>query len=173
MDISQILLFKYLSPKEIVKLSEHLTKNTVPKGTEIFKEGDEGEKMYIILSGKVQVSILDKSSKLVLATLKEGTFFGEMSLLSSIKRSATIRAEEESIFYTISRENLKDIMKNHPSIAVKILYVIASELSNRISKTDKILADYFERNKEIVNNQLFKELYIYTLGGSGNEESFL
>ncbi len=172
MDISQILLFKYLSPKEIVKLSEYLTKSTIPKGTKIFEEGDEGDKMYIILSGKVQVSILDKSSKLILATLKEGAFFGEMSLLSSIKRSATIRTDEESIFYTISRDNLKNIMKNHPPIAVKILYVIASELSNRISKTDKILADYFEKNKEIVNNQLFKELYIYTLGGSGKEENF-
>lgn len=139
----------------------------------MFNENDEGNEMYIILKGKVEVTILDKNDRLVLTTLEEGSFFGEMSLLSNIKRSATIKILEDAEFYMITREGLKKIMKETPSIAVKILFVIASELSNRIAKTDKLLGEYFERNKEIINNQLFKDLYVYTLSNTGEEIDFL
>jgi len=172
-DISQIVLFKYLDPKELVKLSQYLQKVSFPRGAILFNENDEGNEMYIILKGKVEVTILDKNDRLVLTTLEEGSFFGEMSLLSNIKRSATIKILEDAEFYMITREGLKKIMKETPSIAVKILFVIASELSNRIAKTDKLLGEYFERNKEIINNQLFKDLYVYTLSNTGEEIDFL
>ncbi len=173
MDISQISLFKYLTPKELVKLSQYLQKVSFPRGSVLFNENDEGNEMYIILKGKVEVTILDKNDKLVLTTLGEGSFFGEMSLLSNIKRSATIKILDDAEFYMITREGLKKIMKETPAIAVKILFIIASELSNRISKTDKLLGEYFERNKEIINNQLFKDLYVYTLSNTGEEVDFL
>ncbi|RKX65425.1 hypothetical protein DRP44_06420, partial [candidate division TA06 bacterium] len=68
MDISQIVLFKYLDPKELVKLSQYLQKVSFPRGAILFNENDEGNEMYIILKGKVEVTILDKNDRLVLTT---------------------------------------------------------------------------------------------------------
>ncbi|MDO9026371.1 MAG: cyclic nucleotide-binding domain-containing protein, partial [bacterium] len=87
--LKKVFLFKYLSSTELEALHDRLEKRAVPKGEKIFNEGSQGNEMYLITKGEVEISISRNESKLVLAELQESSFFGEMALITDKPRTAT------------------------------------------------------------------------------------
>src|SRR5215471_12350986 len=88
------------------------------KGHVLFHEGDDGEDMYIIQSGRVAIKKRVKDSDTVLATLEKGDFFGEMAILERMPRSATAELVEDGDLIVISGETFGDMIKANPEIAV-------------------------------------------------------
>ncbi len=115
------LLFKELSKEEYIKIIDQMDIHVFNAGEEIVKEGDPGDSMYIICSGKVEVLTKDKSGQNVsLAKLGEGDFFGEVSLLTGKPRTATIVALEKMELLELKLQHLPEIENYHPKIRDKL-----------------------------------------------------
>jgi CRP-like cAMP-binding protein len=87
----------------------------------LFKEGEEGDDMYIIQSGKVAIKKKVKEGDTTLAVLEKGDFFGEMAILERQPRSATAEVIEDGDLIVISGETFGDMIKANPEIAVRML----------------------------------------------------
>jgi CRP-like cAMP-binding protein len=91
------------------------------KGHVLFQEGDEGEDMYIIQSGKVAIKKRVPHGETTLAVLEKGDFFGEMAILERMPRSASAEMVEDGDLIVISGELFGDMIKSNPEIAVRML----------------------------------------------------
>jgi CRP-like cAMP-binding protein len=92
-----------------------------PKGSVLFNEGDEGEEMYILRSGKVAIKKKVPHGEVTLAVLEKGDFFGEMAILERMPRSASAEMVEDGDLVVIGGEVFGDMIKNTPEIAVRML----------------------------------------------------
>jgi Cyclic nucleotide-binding domain/FHA domain len=92
-----------------------------PKGSVLFHEGDEGEDMFIIRSGKVAIKKRVPHGEVTLAVLEKGDFFGEMAILERMPRSAAAEMVEDGDLVVIGGDVFGDMIKNTPEIAVRML----------------------------------------------------
>jgi len=95
-----------------------------PTGRTIMKEGDAGVSMYIVISGRVRVSIRGT----VVEQVGAGGTFGEMALVDQATRSATAVADRDSLLLTISRSDFLNLVKSKPAFAISLLKTIADRL---------------------------------------------
>lgn len=98
-------------------------------GTILFREGDPGDAMFIILSGRVAIlkRVMDKVEK-TLGILGSGEYFGEMSLLLKADRTATARVIEDAELVEVTRETFKQVLQDHYEIGVNLLIQLAHRL---------------------------------------------
>ena len=90
-------------------------------GQILFREGEDGDDMYIIQSGRVAIKKKVKDGDTTLAVLEKGDFFGEMAILERMPRSATAEVIEPGDLIVISGEMFGDMIKANPEIAVRML----------------------------------------------------
>jgi len=105
------------------------------KGEAVFRQGDHGDTMFVIQSGAVQISRSDKDKEVTLAVLERGDFFGEMALLDSRPRSASVKTIQRSRLLPLTRQTLLTKVKDNPAILMQLL----ATLSVRIEKTNRML----------------------------------
>jgi CRP-like cAMP-binding protein len=91
------------------------------KGDHIFREGDEGDEMYIIQSGKVSIHKVIGGKKASLSLLEKGDFFGEMSVLERLPRTADAEVIEDADLITINSQTFGEMIRSNPEIAVRML----------------------------------------------------
>ncbi|MDH5563865.1 MAG: Crp/Fnr family transcriptional regulator [Nitrospirota bacterium] len=106
------------------------------KGQLVFQEGDFGDYLLIILSGRVKVSLIGKEGKeFILALLGPGSFLGEMALLESAARSATVTTLESCDFLRLEQRHVTTLLQTHSSLGLKLL----KALCTRLRETDERL----------------------------------
>ncbi len=123
--LRRVSYFENCSKVEIRQLIEEGYRQVVPTGEIICRENDPGDAFYIILSGSVEV-FSEQTGKYI-ATRFAGEFFGEMSLLMGIPRTASIRSLEDTILFVVDRNNLQNLLVKHQGLADRI----CEELSTR------------------------------------------
>jgi len=132
--LKRIPLFSSLKDDEleaIYKLS-YIKKCT--KDSIILLENEEGDTLFIIISGKVKVTTFSESGKeVIFSILNEGDFFGDMSLMDGKPRSATVISIEDSELRLLRRNDFIKLVEEHPGIALKFL----EELTTRLRKADE------------------------------------
>ncbi len=101
-----------------------------PKGTILFKEGDEGKEMFLINSGEVKFSRRTPHGDVVLARLGFGEFFGEMSVITNLPRSVTAEAVTECRLNVITKDVLETLVAGKPLVALSILKKLMFRLEN-------------------------------------------
>lgn len=106
----------------------------VEAGTAIFQEKDPADLMYVIIKGKVTISkqIMPGVEK-TLSVLEEGEYFGEMSLLLNVSRSASATAIEDTELVGLKVDDFKKLWRDHPEVGMSMLIQLAS----RLEKTNK------------------------------------
>jgi uncharacterized membrane protein len=115
----------------------------VPQKTRLFRQGDTGDAMYLIESGRVRISIRDADAQEVtLAELAQGDFFGEMSIIDGRKRSADAQVIEDSRLAVLSREAFLAFVRRKPDVALEML----TALTDRLRRTDELLRSRVSRN---------------------------
>src|SRR5258706_11181245 len=107
--------------------------NHFKKGSVLFHEGDEGEEMYIIQSGKVAIKKRVPHGETTLAVLEKGDFFGEMAILERMPRSAGAEVLEDGDLIVIGGDLFGDMIKSNPEIALRML----RKYSLRLRETTK------------------------------------
>ncbi|MGE5544279.1 MAG: DUF2225 domain-containing protein [Bacillota bacterium] len=113
-----------------------------PTDEVLFNKGDEGREMYIILRGKVAVLVdSPDGSPVTIAALGPGDFFGEMSLLEGLPRSATIQALEDTTVITIDESNFELVIAKQPQIAYRIMKGLSSRLRSQNEELSRLKAE--------------------------------
>ena len=110
------------------------------KGHVLFHEGDDGEDMFIIQSGRVAIKKKVKDGDTTLAVLEKGDFFGEMSILERLPRAATAEMVDEGDLIVISGETFGDMIKANPEIAVRMLRKQSIRLRETNRQLEQVLA---------------------------------
>jgi CRP-like cAMP-binding protein len=127
-------LFADLTDREAQTVVSLMRERAVAKGTAIFHQHDDGGGLYLILDGAVKISRTGRDGREVtVAVLREGNFFGEMSLLDGQPRSATATAVEPSTLLVLDREHFQRNILAQPRLVAKLL----GELSKRIRAADQ------------------------------------
>jgi CRP/FNR family transcriptional regulator, cyclic AMP receptor protein len=110
-----------------------------PAGTVLFQEGEAGQEMYVIHSGKVELSryLLDRST--VLAVLEPGEFFGEMAIVNQRPRSATARCTEDSWLLVIDSETFEMMVRTRVEIAIRLIRTLAGRLQRANEQIEILL----------------------------------
>lgn len=114
-------------------------------GEIIIRQGEVGDCMYVIQEGEVVIYLEEGGNEVVVATRKEGDFFGEMALFDRDLRSATVRARGKARILTVDKSNLLSRIHKDPSMAFRVL----ETMSNRIRE----LLSEINRLNDLVNNK--------------------
>ena len=109
---------------EYIIMKEELKQKFLPDEY-IFKQGDKGEKAYLLLDGRVAIEINDKK----VAEISEMEVFGEMSLILNKPRTASIKALKPSIVLPIDQKILDDLLKKSPPVVSSLVKQLAYRLS--------------------------------------------
>ena len=109
--LRRIKYFEHLNDLEIRKLIEVGYRKRLVPGEVLFRESDPGDAFYIVLSGEVEVKVLKLNEHL--ATLSSGDFFGELSLMLGIPRSATVIAASETILFAIDHDGFQRLLRRY------------------------------------------------------------
>jgi CRP-like cAMP-binding protein len=111
-------LFSDLQPAEFERLIELLNPIRVPEGTDICREGEPAQSMFVIAQGSVQVYFTDEAgTRVPLAKLVEGDFFGEFALFEGGVRKASVVSLEETELLELSKENFDRVVAEFPAAA--------------------------------------------------------
>ncbi len=124
--LKNIPFFNELADEDLQMIAEKVQLEYFPAEHIIFNADDEGNKMYVIKRGQVQV-IRDNT---ILAILKDNAFFGEMALVSDEKRNATIKTVTDIELLTIDKLDFKHIMENNRSIASIVSYEVVKRANS-------------------------------------------
>ncbi|MEM7473663.1 MAG: ATP-binding cassette domain-containing protein [Planctomycetota bacterium] len=120
--VSQILMrcdvFKHLTPRGLAQMADNLESETFPANQRVIKQGDPGDKFYLIRKGRVAVTRGNPESKI--AELGEGDFFGEMALLTGEPRNASIDTLEETVLYSLSQEQFQKAIAEQATFETEI-----------------------------------------------------
>ena len=141
--LKNFLLFSKLSPDQLKFIIEYMDPIDLKAGEILYKEGDDGDFMSIVLDGALEIIKEDtwKDEADVIATLGQGSSVGEMSLIDHNPRSATVRAITDTHLTTLSQGVFDMILDKEPKIGIKILKGLTLVLSENLRDTSSRLAD--------------------------------
>jgi len=105
------------------------------------REGEPGDAMFLILEGECRVRVLRRGKESILATLKAGDFFGEISLLDEGPRSADVVANERSTLLKISTSSFAKLRREAPALAEPFLHALSQILVGRMRSVNKRYVD--------------------------------
>mgnify|MGYP001815820913 CR=1 FL=1 len=128
-----------LEQENIFKLC---TQRTVRPKSVIVSQGSRGRDMFIVMSGSLKVTVLsDEGKEISFVILRQGEYFGELSMIDGRKRSATVTAIEATELLVLSHSNYQQLLQNHPHTATKFLTGMLLTLANRLRATDELYQD--------------------------------
>src|SRR5216684_3737765 len=133
--LRRIPLFQHMNYKELLALLGIARGRQFEKGQNIIKEGEQGDELFVLFRGRVDVS----KAGLRIAQLKAGGHFGEMGLVDQAPRSATVLAVEDTSAISIDRDSLLKLMRRDSLLAVKLLWSFVQVLSERLRNTNEAL----------------------------------
>lgn len=127
-----------LDPDGAAALRASLTEITVGKGDVLFQEGEPGDRMYIIVDGKVKLGQASGDGReSLLSVLGPGEMFGELSLFDPGMRTSTATALTDATVLGLSNEQLKPWLDGRPEVATALLQALA----RRLRRTNEAMAD--------------------------------
>jgi diguanylate cyclase (GGDEF)-like protein len=140
--LTGIPLFSWLDEIEINNVAEVLKPVYAKKGDIIFREGDKGENMFILLSGSLSAfGAQSDGTQRWLFDVKPFDFFGEMSIIAHEPRSATISAKDDSVVMMLNMADFFRIISDYPIIGYKILRAIGIVQNQWLSQSSKSYND--------------------------------
>ena len=133
--LAKMPLFSRLQERELLRIMQVAEVLEYQPGQEVVHEGEKGDELFIVLSGSVKVS----RGEAVLSDFGPGEHFGEMALIRSMPRSATVTAETLSELIALRRADFFEILRKEPGLAVKLLWQFLGVLADRLEQTSRDL----------------------------------
>ena len=127
--LKAVPFFTQLSDRELDVVRAVSSEKTYPKNAVVLTEGEMGDSLYMIQSGKVKVFIGDEDGReIILKILGPGSFFGEMSMIDKQPRSASVTTIEASTFLVLSHAGFERCVEQAPRIANMVMRVLAQRV---------------------------------------------
>jgi CRP-like cAMP-binding protein len=121
---------------------DHCNSISVPARKVIVSQGTTGRDMFIVASGSLKVSVLsDEGKEISFVVLRQGDYFGELSMIDGRRRSATVTAIEKSELMVLSHHSYQQLLQKHPHTATQFLTSMLLTLANRLRATDELYQD--------------------------------
>jgi CRP-like cAMP-binding protein len=135
--LARVPFFDGLSREALSLIAQVTAEETHATGTRIFQYGDPGDKLFVIVEGKVRISReVSGLGEEALAVLGAGEVFGEMALLDESSRSADARAHERCRLLVIPKDDFDDLLFLHKDLAFEVLWSCVRTLSARLRETN-------------------------------------
>lgn len=134
-------LFEGFDEDELSHIAEHFLRTTYKKGETVFKEGDAGQSMFLLIEGEAGIIKNLSGGQRELAKIKAGDYFGEMSLLSGQYRTATVCAYTDLICHTISQHDFMALVEKNHRLSLNVI----KTLNDRLTKSE------IKANQQIIN----------------------
>jgi len=135
--ISKTFLFKDTPEDKLELVAEIAEEKFYHSGDTIFREGDFGGELFIIVSGSVKVGKTVKDERQELARLESGEVFGEISIVDEMPRSATVQANEPTTLLAIKVEDLECLFVDQPELTAPVFRAFSKVLAARLRETTK------------------------------------
>jgi cAMP-dependent protein kinase regulator len=130
-------LFRSLGPKDRMQILQKLSYHIFEPGALIIQEGCAGDYLYLIKSGGADITTLRDDQEVLLATIGEGEFFGEISLVTGTPRTASVKARTAMETMRLSKADLDEVAARHPNVKK----VIDDIIQKRVEDTIKTMLD--------------------------------
>jgi CRP/FNR family cyclic AMP-dependent transcriptional regulator len=141
--LKKINLFENLSEHELEKIEKICRMEAFAKSAVIFKEGEPGDRCYVITNGDVRISkFIPNIGEEALAVMKPGDYFGEMALIDKFPRSAHAIANTDVAVLVINKADLDKILISDRDLGYKLLWTFTKTLSKRLRETNEKLASF-------------------------------
>ncbi|HDQ15362.1 MAG TPA: cyclic nucleotide-binding domain-containing protein [Sediminispirochaeta sp.] len=146
--INTIILFKFLSAREIEDLLAMCEVQVFEPEETIVNQGDVEQAFYAIIEGNVEVDVDEKRRKNVyICTIGAGEVFGEAGMFMKVQRTANVKSLDNSVMLKMTREKFIQFIKKYPATGNKILMVIVYSLLKKLREANQELA--YERKFDI------------------------
>ena len=152
--LRKIPLFEQLADDDLEEIASHLIERSFPRNATVMEEGLPGDYMYVIREGRVKVTKLSGDGReKILELLEAGDFFGEMSLLDSAPRSASVKALTDVRIQALARNDFLNVLRRSPDLALAVI----QELTRRLRQVDEQASSLsFQRVKERTQGLLLR-----------------
>jgi CRP/FNR family transcriptional regulator, cyclic AMP receptor protein len=140
--LASIPLFESLTKEDLDGLTIRLEESHYEPGEVIFRQGDDGSSLFIIEDGAVDIAFGEGAANVVLATLFNGQYFGELSLFDGAPRSATATAAKHTHVIRLDRDDLVDFVHKNPAASLRII----AEMGDRLRQTNELMSRQVSRN---------------------------
>ena len=142
--LGRVDIFKGLGPPELLEVARICSARSYQSGDVVFEEDSEGDELYIIHKGSVEVLIWTrtaegKTRQTAINTIWAGRSFGEMVLIGGGTRSATIRCAEDTLLLVINRFEFDRICERNPRIGYRVMRNIAEDLVYKLRSSSLLL----------------------------------
>ena len=139
--LDEIDFFDGVPKQDLEQLRQLLKLREFKAGEAICREGDPGDKMWLLVKGSVSVrlDVADNRVSRRITSLTRGTVFGEMALIEGAPRSATIVADEDVACYELNDKDFGLLLREKPAIAATVMRNTARELARRLRRTSEDL----------------------------------
>jgi len=127
--LRSVPLFTELRDEDMERISQVARDRPYRKNSVIVFEEDPGDALYVVKKGQVKVVLVGEDGReVILSTLKQDEFFGEMALIDDEPRSATVIAMEDSTLLVVRRQDFQNLLDDCPRIAVGLLRALTKRL---------------------------------------------
>jgi CRP/FNR family transcriptional regulator, cyclic AMP receptor protein len=140
--LRQIPLFESMEDADLSALGKKLSSKSFAEGDVIFAQGDEGDAMYWIEEGAVDIVAGSGAQRVTLTSLFNGQYFGELSLLDGAPRSAAAVAARQTLALALDRDDFVEFVRTRPEAALSIMH----ELGERMRATNELMTRTVSRN---------------------------
>jgi CRP-like cAMP-binding protein len=139
------MIFSFIEDDDAEKVIPFFDLVDYPAGAVIFKEGDSGDFIGFVVSGKLEVKKQTefKGNQLIIALLSSGALVGELSIFDQHKRSATVEAVEDTTMLILRNKSLDSLIQQHPYTGIKLLKGLIRILALRVRKATERLTTIF------------------------------
>jgi serine/threonine protein phosphatase PrpC/CRP-like cAMP-binding protein len=150
--LARMSLFRALNDREILRLLQVVEVVAFKDEDVVIREGDKGDELFVVLTGSVKV----RRGGTLLATLGPGDHFGEMALIRSQPRSATVTSDLDSELMVIRRPDFFEILRSEHQLAVKLLWQFLTVLGDRLDETNRELG---QAREELMAEDVAAEIF--------------
>jgi small-conductance mechanosensitive channel/CRP-like cAMP-binding protein len=152
-------LFKCLSETQLDHMVKQARLNYFGRGERVIEEGAEGDSMFVLLRGAAQVFVSKNGSSIPVATLSAGNCFGEMSLLTGERRTATVRAETDCHVMEIGKPVMAEVLRDAPGCMEKLSELLAQ----RKMETEGILKEAKNTGEQALKERQYSANFLRRL----------
>jgi len=140
--LRSVPIFAHLDDKMLSCLEGIAVKRTYPRNTILISKGDATDHLFVVLSGKLKVTIADDSGKeIIISLLGAGDYFGEIAVIDGESRTATIATTEASEVLTIARDEFHRVLKSSPELMFDLLIILARKVRIATEKLESLAFD--------------------------------
>jgi hypothetical protein len=139
--LRRVKIFADFTDPQLERFIQFMEVQQVRQWTEVVKQGQHGDAMYLVLEGELRVRMMISGKETILVTLGPGEFFGEISLFDRGPRSADVVANHDSVLLKIAASAFEGLLKEAPDLAAPFLFAVSKTLMARIRADNKRYRD--------------------------------